>query len=68
MKILLAICFATLIGMFAGYTAASPRVTHSKSEWVETVKTPPCPSIQNIEVIFPAQPNGAVTIECNVLP
>lgn len=51
--------------LLTGYIIAKPHTTYTGNEWSMRVAVPPCAAVQNVQVIWPAQPNGAITIECD---
>jgi hypothetical protein len=58
---------AMALAAIASYTMARPVAHHSGSEWSQSVHIPACEANQNLEIIWPATPNGHITIECNNL-
>ena len=37
-------------------------------EWKVEVQTPPCDGAKNIQVMYPAESGGPMTIECDLMP
>jgi hypothetical protein len=56
------------VGMFlAGRMVSSPKVQRNGKEWNMRVRVPKCPSVQNLQVVFPSDISGQVEIECDVV-
>jgi len=56
---------AISLGSLVTVALVRPSVSHSGQEWTMRVSVPPCKAVQNVQVIWPAKPNGAIQIECD---
>jgi len=68
MVVIISVC-----GFGAGYCFHSTRFVKQDpqvmaGEWRIEIQHQPCDSVHNLEVIWPKDPDGPISIECNLMP
>ena len=65
------VCCACVFGS-AGFLLANKSFQMdsqvASGEWKVQVQVPPCDNVRNLQVVFPHDLGGPITIECNNMP